>query len=246
PREIDNCFIVISLLFKRKPISNSAPAVGIVAQTTVIRCFFKNIKDIHILGVYLTKAEQKRSGDPRFSLENLAVGPSLQISDTMFSDEGKYLYLVVTDSGVEEIQLSISVTAKCKDPITSTWPEYVTDGGPVSLYCNADGYPAGFIHWFDHLDASSLILLSGLSVPFRCSVLNIKYVKDKESTLNDFSGSNKVSIAAGGMVIGSLIVGLLSALLFFRKIIYLREYTFKICYELGRVAEDDLETDDIQ
>lgn len=98
------------------------PAVGILAQTTVIRCFFKDIKDIQILGVYLTKAEEKdpffhqdgseRSGDPRFSVENLEVGPSLQISDTTFSDEGKYRYRVVTDSGVKEIQLSISVTGE--------------------------------------------------------------------------------------------------------------------------------------
>uniref|UniRef100_A0A8C1EB43 Uncharacterized protein n=1 Tax=Cyprinus carpio carpio TaxID=630221 RepID=A0A8C1EB43_CYPCA len=96
------------------------PAVGILAQTTVIRCFFKDTTDIQILGVYLTKAEQKEpffrqvgsegSGDPRFSLENLEVGPSLQISDTVFSDEGKYRYRVITDRGAKEIQFSISVT----------------------------------------------------------------------------------------------------------------------------------------
>ncbi len=98
------------------------PTVGIFAQTTVIRCFFKGIKDIHIVAVSLKKAEEKepfftqedlkRSGDPRFSLENLAVGPSLQISNTKFSDEGKYVYRVVTDSGFQEIQLSISVTGE--------------------------------------------------------------------------------------------------------------------------------------
>ncbi len=98
------------------------PTVGIFAQTTVIRCFFKDIKDINIVAVSLSKAEQKepffaqddskRSGDPRFSLENLGVGPSLQISDTMFSDEGKYVYRVVTDCGDKKIQLSISVTGE--------------------------------------------------------------------------------------------------------------------------------------
>ncbi len=61
---------------------------------------------------FFTQEDLKRSGDPRFSLENLAVGPSLQISDTMFSDEGKYMYRVVTDSGFQEIQLSISVTGE--------------------------------------------------------------------------------------------------------------------------------------
>uniref|UniRef100_A0A8C1WUJ5 Ig-like domain-containing protein n=1 Tax=Cyprinus carpio TaxID=7962 RepID=A0A8C1WUJ5_CYPCA len=241
------------------------PAVGILAQTTVIRCFFKDIKDIQILGVYLTKAEEKepffhqdgseRSGDPRFSVENLEVGPSLQISDTTFSDEGKYRYRVVTDSGVKEIQLSISVTAKYKDPVTSIWPENVIDGGSASLYCNAtDGYPEGFIHWFDRYETNwtvnsemtkvpkningvkSVALSSKLTFktinlglePFRCIVFNSKYVKDGENTLGiisaisdvnkkSSSGSNTTNIVAGVMVIGSLIAGLLFALLCFRK-----------------------------
>lgn len=259
------------------------PTVGIFAQTTVIRCFFKDIKDINIVAVSLSKAEQKepffaqddskRSGDPRFSLENLAVGPSLQISDTMFSDEGKYVYRVVTDCGDKKIQLSISVTAKYKDPVTSTWPEYVTDGGPVSLYCNAtDGYPEGFIHWFDRSGTNwtinseltkktkdisgvkSVALSSKLTfksinldlAPFRCTAFNSKYVQDGENTLEitsaridvnrDFSGSNTTNIIAGVMVIGSLIVGLLFALLCFRKRKFHR-------YETGRADDDDDDDD---
>uniref|UniRef100_A0A8C2IRY1 Zgc:174863 n=1 Tax=Cyprinus carpio TaxID=7962 RepID=A0A8C2IRY1_CYPCA len=210
------------------------PAVGILAQTTVIRCFFKNTTDIQILGVYLTKAEQKEpffrqvgsegSGDPRFSLENLEVGPSLQISDTVFSDEGKYRYRVITDRGAKEIQFSISVTAKYKDLITSTWPEYVIDGGPVSLYCNATGgYPEGFIHWFDHSGTNwtinseltkvpknisgvkSVALSSKLTfksinlglAPFRCIVFNSKYVQDGENTLKIASAiSSNVTFCA--------------------------------------------------
>uniref|UniRef100_A0A673KZF6 Uncharacterized LOC107733913 n=1 Tax=Sinocyclocheilus rhinocerous TaxID=307959 RepID=A0A673KZF6_9TELE len=259
------------------------PAVGILAQTTVIRCVFKN-KDIHILGVYLTKTGQNKpffsqvgsesSGDPRFSLENLAVGPSLQISDTMFSDEGKYEYRVVTDSGFKEIQLSISVRAKYKDPVTSTWPKNVTDGGPASLYCNAtDGYPEGFIHWFDRSGTNwtinseltkvpknisgvkSVALSSKLTfksinlglAPFRCIVFNSKYVQDGENTLKitsaisdvnkDSSRSNATNIVAGVMVIGSLIVGLLFALLCFKKRNAHR-------YETGRADEDDVENGD--
>lgn len=55
------------------------PAVGILAQTTIIRCYFKDILDIHIVAVYLTKVgqdeplfvqeESKRLGDQRFSLK---------------------------------------------------------------------------------------------------------------------------------------------------------------------------------
>ncbi|XP_016362321.1 uncharacterized protein LOC107704012 isoform X1 [Sinocyclocheilus anshuiensis] len=278
------------------------PAVGILAQTTVIRCVFKNVKDIHILGVYLTKTGQNEpffsqvgsesSGDPRFSLENLAVGPSLQISDTMFSDEGKYQYRVVTDSGFEEIQLSISVRAKYKDPVTSTWPKNVTDGGPASLYCNAtDGYPEGFIHWFDRSGTNwtinseltkipagvkSVALSSKLTfksinlglAPFRCIVFNSKYVKDGENTLEitsaisdvnkDSSRSNATNIVAGVMVIGSLIVGLLFALLCFRKRNARHKDTFNnhfkdgrrpsahpiLSYETGRADEDDVENGD--
>ncbi len=44
----------------------------------------------------------------------------------------------------------------------------------------------------------------------------------------DFSGSNTTNIIAGVMVIGSLIVGLLFALLCFRKRKFHREYTFYI------------------
>uniref|UniRef100_A0A673KU75 Uncharacterized LOC107733913 n=1 Tax=Sinocyclocheilus rhinocerous TaxID=307959 RepID=A0A673KU75_9TELE len=270
------------------------PAVGILAQTTVIRCVFKN-KDIHILGVYLTKTGQNKpffsqvgsesSGDPRFSLENLAVGPSLQISDTMFSDEGKYEYRVVTDSGFKEIQLSISVRAKYKDPVTSTWPKNVTDGGPASLYCNAtDGYPEGFIHWFDRSGTNwtinseltkvpknisgvkSVALSSKLTfksinlglAPFRCIVFNSKYVQDGENTLKitsaisdvnkDSSRSNATNIVAGVMVIGSLIVGLLFALLCFKKrnAHHGRRPSAHpiLSYETGRADEDDVENGD--
>lgn len=37
------------------------------------------------------------------------MGPSLQISDTMFTDEGEYLYRVITDSGDKDVELSIIV-----------------------------------------------------------------------------------------------------------------------------------------
>ncbi|XP_050968964.1 CD276 antigen homolog isoform X2 [Labeo rohita] len=254
--------------------------VAIAGQTTVISCNFKNIQEINIVAVVLKKDMEEdttfqmykgeTSGNQRFSLKNQKMGPSLQISETMFSDEGKYLYRVVTDRGAKEVQLSISITAKYKDPITSTWPEKVTEGGPVDLYCNAtDGYPAGFIHWFDgsgtnwtmnsemiktNKDSNSVksvALSSKLTfktinfafAPFTCIVFNSKYVEDGKSTLqiqsarsgeqSDSSGSNTTNIVAGVMVIGSLIVGLLFALLLFRK----KKYS----YEQGNTAEDDVE-----
>ncbi|XP_059416489.1 uncharacterized protein LOC132151942 isoform X2 [Carassius carassius] len=241
------------------------PTVGILAETTVIRCYFKDIKDIEIVAVYLTKVgedkplfsqeESKRSGDKRFKLlENSTMRPSLQISETMFSDEGEYHYHVTTDSGFKDIKLSISVTARYKNPVTSTWPEKVMDRGPVSLYCNAtDGYPAGTINWFDRsgtnwtsnsvltkdpkvisgvksVALSSKLTLKSIALdlaPFKCIVFNSKYVQDGLKTLDITpvldetnmvsSGSKTKSIVAGVIVIGSLTVGLLFALLFFRK-----------------------------
>ncbi|XP_077055153.1 uncharacterized protein LOC143706760 isoform X2 [Siphateles boraxobius] len=260
------------------------PTVGIVAETTVINCNFKDIQEIKIEGVSLKKItenkplftffEETNSGDPRFGLKNPALGPSLQISDTKFSDEGEYLYYVLTDTGEKKVQLRITITAKYKNPISSTWPKDVTDGGTVDLYCNAtDGYPAGFIHWFDRSGTNwtmnsdltkatndtnglkSVALSSKLTFksinlnlgPFRCIVLNSKYVQDGESTLQITSArdgsdkessitSNTTHIVAGVMVIGSLIVGLLCALLIFRKKNVQR-------YESGSTAEGDLESD---
>ncbi|KAK7155207.1 hypothetical protein R3I93_009987 [Phoxinus phoxinus] len=268
------------------------PTVGIVAETTVINCNFKDIPKIEIVAVTLKNAtdnkqiffkhEDEKSGDPRLSL--LALGPSLQISDTKFSDEGDYLYRVITDRGETTVQLRITITATYKNLNSSTWPINVTDGGPVNLYCNAtDGYPAGFIHWFDHSGTNwtinseltkaskdidglkSVALSSKLTFksinldlgPFRCIVLNSKYMQVGESTLqitsariSSIKGSSETStthIVAGVMVIGSLIVGLLCALLIFRKkkVQHDRRPSAHpvLSYESGNTAENDLESD---
>ncbi len=100
--------------------------------------------------------------------------------------------------------------AKYKDPVTSTWPKYVSNGELASLYCNATGgYPEGFIYWFDRSGTNwtinseltknpkdisgvkSVALSSKLTfksinldlAPFRCTVFNSKYVQDGENTL---------------------------------------------------------------
>ncbi|XP_057193776.1 uncharacterized protein zgc:174863 isoform X2 [Triplophysa rosa] len=219
------------------------PAVGIAAHTTVITCNFRDNKDVKISAVSLRKvgqnesifrhliAKQQELGDPRFSLENRTEGPSLKINDTMFSDAGVYEYDVVTNRGQASGKFSLSVTAKYKDPIVSAWPQNVTEGGPLDLYCNAtEGYPAGTIHWFD-----------------RCIVLNNKYIQEGEKTIQitpakqnseemQESRSNKTNIIAGVMVIGSLIAGLLFALLFFRK-------GKEQSYDSGQAAKPDVISD---
>ncbi|XP_051986986.1 uncharacterized protein LOC127646991 isoform X2 [Xyrauchen texanus] len=255
--------------------------VGIVGQTTVIKCHIKYSGDIDVVGVALTNVKQDKpvfqhlikktpSGDPRFSLVNQEKDLSLQLSDTMFSDEGEYEYYVATNIGEKTAKLSISVTAKYKDPITSSLPENITDGGPVDLYCNAtDGYPAGTIHWFDQSGTNwtinsiltkaikdkngskSVALSSKLTfksidsslAPFRCVVLNSKYFQEGERTFQimlkqEFEkvplGSKTTNIVAGMMVIGSLIAGLLLALLICRRRGHQR-------YHSGHAAETDKE-----
>lgn len=241
------------------------PTVGIVAQTTDIRCLYKDNGDTNIVGVFLKKSTEENSifqmygnkiyGDKRFTLENPRNGPSLKITNTMFSDEGNYDYRVVTDRGEQTVRLSITVTANYSAPVTSTWPETLINGGPADLYCNAtEGYPAGYIHWFDKTGTNwtinsvlrkvpkdtngrkSVALSSKLTFksinkdlePFICIVFNSKHVKDGESTIKSpiFSPEDPeknvlepdtTKIIAGVMVIGSLIVGLLFALLFFRR-----------------------------
>lgn len=97
------------------------PTVGVVAETTVINCNFKEIQEIEIVAVFLKKVTENtpifkyngyNSGDPRFSLKDPALGPSLQISDTTFSDEGEYLYHVKTDRGEKKVQLKITITGE--------------------------------------------------------------------------------------------------------------------------------------
>ncbi|XP_051568083.1 uncharacterized protein LOC127449029 isoform X5 [Myxocyprinus asiaticus] len=244
------------------------PTVGIAAQTTDIRCSIRcPIKcsgHIELVGVALTKVKQEKpvfehiinetpSGDPRFSLVNPVKDPSLQLSDTVFSDEGEYEYYVATNMGEKTARISISVIAMYRDPVTSSWPENVIDGGPVDLYCNAtDGYPAGTIHWFDHSGTNwtmnsimtkaikdtngskSVALSSKLPfksihsslAPFRCVVFNSKFVKEGEKTFQIMLkqesekvplGSKTTNIVAGLMVTGSLIAGLLLALLICRR-----------------------------
>ncbi|XP_056315813.1 uncharacterized protein zgc:174863 isoform X2 [Danio aesculapii] len=259
------------------------PTVGIVAQTTDIRCQYKTNGDTIINGVFLKKSTEenfifqmygnKIYGDKRFSLENPTNDPSLKISDTMFSDEGNYDYRVVTDRGEQTVQLSITVTAKYSAPVTGTLPVTLKNGRLADLYCNAtDGFPGGFIHWFDKhktnwtinsdltkvpkdtngrksVALSSKLTFKSIDVdlaPFRCVVLNSKYEEDGESRiLFDKSARsdepkvlepNTTKIIAGVMVIGSLIVGLLFALLFFR-----RKRSFHRDYDSAKTAEDDSE-----
>ncbi|KAL7890962.1 hypothetical protein AOLI_G00004380 [Acnodon oligacanthus] len=164
----------------------------------------------------------------------------------------QYDYIVVTNRGItQDGTFRISVTAKYSKPTMSSLQNEIEDGGPAHFYCNVSGgYPAGAIHWFDStktnwtksatlevkegedklLHLSSKLTFAKIDsswAPFRCVVLNSKFVQEGEETFqptikggnsDTFSGSDsefkmETKYVAPIVVIGSLIVGLLLVLL---------------------------------
>lgn len=240
------------------------PAVGVVGQTVKISCSFersfKSDQEITIDMVSVFKNDQEdrvfsfpkinETEDPRFKLPSVN-NPSLELSNTAVTDEGRYTYEIATNRGViEDGEFWISVKAKYSQITTSSSPEVVENGGTVDLYCNASGgYPAGAIHWFDDTNSNwtksatmeitegkdkLLQLSSKLSftkidmnwAPFRCVVLNNKFVKEEERTFQpdikegpkdaskeDYNKLSNTNIVAPVVVIGSLLVGLLLLIL---------------------------------
>ncbi|KAL7890961.1 hypothetical protein AOLI_G00004370 [Acnodon oligacanthus] len=193
----------------------------------------------------------KVNGDHRFKSPS-KNDPFLLLTDTAVSDEGEYDYTVVTNRGIiKDRTFGISVTAKYNPPSISTWPEKIEEGSPAELNCNVSGgYPAGAIHWFDNtntnwtksatlevkeredklLHLSSKLTFAKIDsswVPFRCVVLNSKFIQEGETTFHlrftgngdhtDHSGTKWGSITTGLLVIGLIIVGLLLALLYCRR-----------------------------
>ncbi|XP_017577113.1 uncharacterized protein LOC108441875 isoform X1 [Pygocentrus nattereri] len=191
-------------------------------------------------------------GDHRFKPAS-KNDPSLLLTDAAVSDGGQYDYTVLTNRGIiEDGTFRISVTAKYSKPTMSSLQKEVEDGGTADFYCNSSGgYPAGTIHWFDStntnwtmsatlevreredqlLEMSSKLTFTSIDsswAPFRCVVLNSKFVKEGEETFQPnikVPGKSDSQSGGGGefkletkyvapiVVIGSLIVGLLLVLL---------------------------------
>ncbi|KAF4080321.1 hypothetical protein AMELA_G00168980 [Ameiurus melas] len=198
------------------------PAVGVIGQTTHISCsieYFTDPKPISINTVVLTRSGEEKpcfifqpyvnrvTGDSRFEFK-AENGPSLQLHNTVISDESKYTYFIQTNRGTDKVKFTISVTSKYSNPIITSMPEEVVDGEHADLYCNASGgYPAGTIHWFDQSNTNwtksttlqstqgndgLFTLSSKLSfqkinracAPYRCVVLNNKYEEEGENTFH--------------------------------------------------------------
>ncbi|GAA6072647.1 muscle, skeletal receptor tyrosine-protein kinase-like, partial [Tachysurus ichikawai] len=193
------------------------PAVGVIGQTTIISCSIETQTETKpsVKTVVITKIGQQKhcfafntfdksaSGDTRFRAENV---PSLELQNTMISDEGEYKYFIRTYLGSVTTMFTINVTAKYFSPVITTEQKEIVNDGPADLYCTArGGYPAGTIHWFDlsnsnwtknaHLqttqgDDGLFTLTSKLDFQkidsvwgqFRCVVLNSRYQEEGMST----------------------------------------------------------------
>ncbi|TRY56399.1 hypothetical protein DNTS_034986 [Danionella cerebrum] len=223
---------------------NCQSAEGLNTQTTVVRC--EGIKADTIIDkvvlqktparqiIYEKPSDNTSKLDPRITSSEKSTWLSLEIRNTTFSDDGEYICKLQTDCAKYTIIYTTPVTSQM-------------DGRKADLICNATkGYPAGFIHWFDRIGTNwtenavltkepkeingvkSVVLSSKLSfktfdplrAPFSCVVLNSKYDEEDEvkpSAQINPSEPNKINMISAAVVIGSLIVGLLCALLIFRR-----------------------------
>ncbi|XP_036425363.1 uncharacterized protein LOC118807457 [Colossoma macropomum] len=142
----------------------------------------------------------------------------------------------------------LNIRAKYNPPSISSWPEKIEEGGPAELNCIVVAIqqepftgltaqtPTGrrTPHWRSQREdklvhLSSKLTFTSISLsraPFKCVVLNSKFIQE-ESTFHlkftgdkghsDHSGTKWGSITAGLLVIGLIIVGLLFALLYRRR-----------------------------
>lgn len=99
------------------------PAVGVIGQTTIISCSIETQTETKpsVKTVVITKIGQQKhcfafntfdksaSGDTRFRAENV---PSLELQNTMISDEGEYKYFIRTYLGSVTTMFTINVTGK--------------------------------------------------------------------------------------------------------------------------------------
>ncbi|XP_044201758.1 butyrophilin subfamily 1 member A1-like [Thunnus albacares] len=176
---------------------------------------------------------------------------SLLITNTMMVNNGDYKCLVMTDSGDEETETSLRVTAKYNKPTIRSIPEKITRRENVVLSCSSvGGYPEGELRWFDEhnkdwtassemeaeltkdglfkLSSKLSLLKNSIFSKYTCVVFNSSGGKEDEVALeipdtatSEGQEQRKVSdqsskIVAPLVVIGSLIVGLLLALLILR------------------------------
>ncbi|MEQ2169578.1 hypothetical protein GOODEAATRI_026560 [Goodea atripinnis] len=172
---------------------------------------------------------------------------SLLISNTKLQHKGEYKCEVTTDSGPATHTTMLEVTAKYNTPTVRSIDRKDTPNVHKTLICEASGgYPKGQLRWFDENKtewtksakltenkrndglfelSSELPLLTGSTFSeYTCVVYNASYGKEDSASILVDNPSRLSGIKTPGsaiiapvVVIGSLIVGLLMALLFFRR-----------------------------
>ncbi|KAL6455750.1 hypothetical protein MHYP_G00356010 [Metynnis hypsauchen] len=259
------------------------PAVGVVGQNTKISCSIKkNFEADHII-IIVVAVTKRGETDPVFWFQNDTVkgdhrfkspstnDPSLLLTDTAVSDEGRYDYTVVTNRGIiEDGTFRISVTAKYNQPTISAWPEKIEEGGPAELNCNASGgYPAGAIHWFDNTNTNwtksatqeiteredKLLRLSSKLIftkidfswaPFRCVVLNSKFIQEGATTshlrFTDDDHSGHTDFMRTSITAVLLVIGLIIVGLLL-ALLYRRRHAQRAFPGRTRQAEADADAD---
>ncbi|XP_028829622.1 T-lymphocyte activation antigen CD80 isoform X2 [Denticeps clupeoides] len=169
----------------------------------------------------------------------------LTVKDTQITDQGQYQCIVVTDRGVETTAFTLRVSANYQKPNLTS--KDIKRGSKVDLICRTSGgYPLGHIHWFDmhgtnwsrsaeveviEMPDQRFEMLSRFNADsdlgsFNCTVLNSKWEVEGRTEIHfNFSPDEQAgslhtktnNIAAGVVVIGSLICGLLIVLLVRRR-----------------------------
>eukprot|EP00064_Thunnus_orientalis_P015984 superscaffoldBa00003078_g16047 len=248
--------------------------VGQYGQQSMLDCVVKTseeIKDPKILAVAWKKKGSEDYSDKtllvfhkgettlqpgyRFaesSWNDRNMNISLLITNTMMVNNGDYKCLVMTDSGDEETETSLRVTAKYNKPTIRSIPVNITGREDVTLICSSvGGFPEGKLRWFDvhnkewtassemeaeltndglfKLSSKLTLLKNSIFSKYTCVVFNSSGGKEDDVTLEipdtttsegqgGEKGSDQISkIVAPVVVIGSLIVGLLLALLIHRR-----------------------------
>ncbi|XP_045904060.1 selection and upkeep of intraepithelial T-cells protein 7 isoform X1 [Micropterus dolomieu] len=183
--------------------------------------------------------------EPSWNESNMNV--SLLITNTAVDHEGDYKCEVITDSGDDSSETTLRVTAKYSIPTIQSTPVKMTLNTDSVLTCESGGgYPKGQLRWFDvdnkewtvsskmeanltenglfHLSSKLSLLRGSIFSKYTCVVFNASGGKEFEATYELPSDPEKLDrfptaskIVAPLVVIGSLITGLLMALLLYRR-----------------------------
>ncbi|KAK6300474.1 hypothetical protein J4Q44_G00285720 [Coregonus suidteri] len=168
--------------------------------------------------------------EPSWNKKNMNV--SLLLTNTKMADNGEYECEVETEVGTAKATPRLSVTAKYKTPTMSSIPDTnIQENTDVTIFCNSTGgHQKGLIWWFDEFGRKLPQRVLNCYTNYTCKVLNVNgALEGKASFEIQFVSRNLGSKAdnldsvsntkwlAPVVVIGSLIIGLLAALQFFKK-----------------------------